>query len=328
MREPRLVEVETAPALKEMRGGVLVRLRLAGLCGTDLAAYRGVFPLVHYPLVPGHELLVDVLEAPSKRELEGNRAVIEPLFNCGVCTACRTGRYNACIALQLFGVHIDGGLRDRAWVRDDRVHPVPADLRDDLAVLAEPTAVAYHAVQRSEVEVGTFVVVFGAGPIGLLITQLLIRIHACRVLVVDLDEWRLGVAAAMGALVVGPEDDLLARVSAETSGDMAARVFEATGNPDCTLKSAQVVAIGGRIILIGWNQRPALFDTITFMRKEADLVASRNSVGAFPAVLELLGAGVIDDQQLITHRYDLADAPGAFKLLDSAAHTLKVVIAR
>src|SRR2546428_1242870 len=218
-------------------------------------------------------------------------------------------------------------LRTRALIGDDVLHMILAALGSNMAVPNKPTAVAYHAVQRSEVEVGTFVVVFGAGPIGLLITQLLIRIHACRVLVVDLDEWRVGVAAAIGALVGGPEDDLLARVSAETSGDMAARVFEATGNPDCTLKSAQVVAIGGRIILIGWNQRPALFDTITFMRKEADLVARRHSVGAFPAVLELLGARVIDDQQLITHRYDLADAPGAFKLLDSAAHTLKVVIA-
>jgi L-gulonate 5-dehydrogenase len=310
-----------------MPGRVLVKLRLAGICGTDLAAYRGASPLVRYPLVPGHELVVDVIKAPSKPALEGQRAVIEPLFNCGSCVACRAGRYNACSKLQLFGVHIDGGLRDHAWVRDDRVHLVPNGLSDELAVLAEPTAVAYHAVERAQVEAGMFAVVFGAGPIGLLITQLLTRVHKCRVMVVDLDEWRLGIAEAMGAMVVSSKNDLAAEVSAESSGDMAARVFEATGNPDCTLQSAQMVGIGGRIVLVGWNAQPPVFDTITFMRKEAELLASRNSAGAFPAVLQLLQDGVIDGPRLITHHYDLADAPAAFELLDSANHALKVVIA-
>jgi L-gulonate 5-dehydrogenase len=326
LREPRLVEVETSPQLQGMPGEVLVRLRLAGVCGTDLAAYRGTSPLVTYPRIPGHELLVDVLESPDRPELVGGRAVIEPLLNCGVCFACRAGRYNACSSLKLFGVHVNGGLRSQAWIRADRVHPVPRELSDEAAVLAEPTAVAYRAVQRADVEAGTFAVVFGAGPIGLLITQLLIRVHGCRVLVVDQDEWRLAVAAELGALTRPSGPDLAEWLSGETSGAMVPRIFEATGNPDCTRQTAQVVGVGGRIVLVGWNQKPPVFDTITFMRKEAELYASRNSVGAFPAVLRMLQEGMIAADRMITHRFEFADAPAAFKLLDSGAHAMKVLI--
>ena len=304
-----------------------MKLRLAGICGSDLAAYRGLSPLVRYPVVPGHELLVDVLESPGRPEMEGKRAVVEPLFNCGSCFACRAGKYNACSRLQVFGVHIDGGLRQETWVRADRVHAVPPELPDDLAVLTEPTAVAYRAVQRAEVEAGAFAVVFGAGPIGSLIARLLIRARGCRVLVVDQDPWRLELAAASGASVARPGSGLVERVTQETSGEMADRVFEATGHPDCTLQTTGVVGVGGRIVLVGWNEKPVVFDTITLMRKEAELVASRNSLGAFPAVLRLLQHGLVEADQFITHRYAFSDAPAAFDLLDSGVPALKVVIA-
>ena len=327
LRRPKVIEVEELPPPQERPGHALVSLRLAGICGSDLAAYRGLSPLARYPLIPGHELLVDVQAASGRTDMVGKRAVIEPLLNCGLCVACRSGKYNACTSLQVMGVHVDGGLRHEMWVREDRIHPIPDELPDELAVLAEPAAIAYRAVQRGEVEAGTTAVVFGAGTIGLLITQLLIRARGCHVMVVDRDEWRLSVAAALGASVLLSSEHLADQVAAQTSGEMAARVFEATGHPDCTLQSTQVVGVGGRIILIGWNEKPPIFDTITFMRKEAEVFASRNSLRAFPAVLRLLRHGVIDGSQLVTHRFELANAASAFELLDQGGHALKILIA-
>src|SRR5579859_7983165 len=134
LREPRRVEV----ADRELRSSpeqALVRLRWAGICGSDLAAYRGRSPMVRYPLVLGHELLVDVVEAPGRPELVGLRAVVDPLLPCRVCRVCRAGRPNCCPQLRLLGVHVDGGLGELTPVRVDQLHPVPDDLPDSVAVL-------------------------------------------------------------------------------------------------------------------------------------------------------------------------------------------------
>jgi L-gulonate 5-dehydrogenase len=327
LRRPGTIDVAESEVPSLQPGYALVKLRLGGICGSDKAAYRGQSPLVRYPVVLGHELLVDVVAATERQDLVGNRAVVEPLLNCGRCFACRAGRYNACTSLEVMGVHVDGGLRDETLVRLDRLYAVPDELPDDLAVLAEPASIAYRAVQRAEVEAGMNVIVFGAGPIGLLITQLLLHARGSRVMVVDQDQWRLGIAARFGAITIASDGGIADQVSKQTSGEMAHRVFEATGNPACTLETAEVVSVGGRIVLVGWNEKPPTFNTIAFMRKEAELYASRNSIGAFPAVLRLMRDHAIDERGLLTHRFTLGDARKAFEMLDRGDRVVKIVIA-
>lgn len=327
LRRPGAIEVSESSAPLPPPGYALVELRLGGICGSDKAAYRGQSPLVRYPVVLGHELLVNVVTATERPDLVGCRAVVEPLLNCGRCFACRAGRYNACTSLEVMGVHVDGGLADQTLVRLDRLHAVPDELSDELAVLAEPASIAYRAVQRAETEAGMNAIVFGAGPIGLLITQLLLRARGSRVMVVDQDQWRLSIAERLGAVAIASDRDIADEVSQETSGEMAHRVFEATGNPACTMQTASVVSVGGRIVLVGWNDRPPTFDTISFMRKEAELYASRNSVGAFPAVLRLMLDRAIDEKPLLTHRFTLGDSREAFELLDHGDRVVKIVIA-
>ncbi|MDQ3856076.1 MAG: alcohol dehydrogenase catalytic domain-containing protein [Chloroflexota bacterium] len=309
-------------------GQALVRLRWGGICGSDLAAYRGTSPMVSYPRVLGHELLVDVLQCPVRPELEGQRAVVEPLVPCGGCRACRLGRYNCCADLRVMGVHVDGGLRDLTAVDARRLFPVPPTLDDTLAVLAEPASIAYHAVERSEIRAGQVAVVFGAGTIGLLIAQVLMRARGCRVLVVDVDPWRLRVAQELGATPVeGSLEAQAAAVAGATGGEMADVVFEATGNAACTRATTDLVAQAGRIVLVGWNKGPVEVDTVTLMRKEVDLLGSRNSAGAFPAVLRLLEDGVVEAGKMVTHRLALDEARQALELLGrSNERALKVLL--
>lgn len=326
--QPRSVHVIQSDPPKPGAGQALVRLHLAGICGSDLAAYRGVSPLVRYPRVLGHELLVDVVESPHAPALAGRRAVVEPLLPCGACRTCRRGRYNCCPNLQVMGVHVDGGLREVAAVDSQRLFPVPDGMSDEVAVLAEPTSIAYRAVQRSGIEAGQIAVVLGAGTIGLLIAQLVIRARGCRALVVDVDPWRLEVAGAIGATPLrGEPEDLVRALLRATDGEMADVVFEATGNAACTRLTTDLVAHAGRIVLIGWNKGPVPVDTVTLMRKEAELLGSRNSTGAFPAVLRLLADGLVDAAALITHRFGLADAGAALALLDEGREkALKVLV--
>jgi 2-desacetyl-2-hydroxyethyl bacteriochlorophyllide A dehydrogenase len=250
------------------------------------------------------------------------------MFPCGLCRACRTGRPNCCAELRVMGVHIDGGLQETRALEVRHLIPVPLEMPDELAVLAEPLTIAYHAVQRSGVEAGQTAVVFGAGAIGLLITSLLVRARGCRALVVDVDADRLHLAESIGAVSLqGDEDALVDAVARATGRDMAAVVFEASGNARATAATTAVVGHAGRIVLVGWNKGPVEVDTVTMMRKEVDLVGSRNSFNAFPAVLQLLSDGIVDPRGLITHRFDLSSTGEALDVLDQGRErAVKVLI--
>ena len=328
LEEPKVVRIAGAAPVTLEPGQALVRLRAAGICGSDLAAYRGTSPMVTYPRVLGHELLVDVLECADRPELAGHRAVVDPMVRCGYCRACRAGRYNCCANLRVMGVHLDGGMQEETALDSRRLYPVPDAMFDDVAVLAEPLTIAYHAVQRSRIEAGEIGLVFGAGAIGLLIAQLLIRARGCRALVIDVDERRLAVARALGATpLMGDERALTDAVAAATGGEMAGVVYEATGAAAATRMTTTLVAQAGRIVLIGWNKGPVEVDTVTLMRKEVDLLGSRNSLNAFPAVLRLLADGVVDAGAMITHRFALPDAGAALDVLDKGQeNALKILI--
>ncbi len=328
LTEPRHLTVRPDDAPPPGPGDARVRLRLGGICGSDLSAYRGTSPMVTYPRVLGHELLVDVLPGADAGALGGRRAVVEPLLPCGACVACRHGRYNCCERLRVLGVHTDGGLRGQWSVPAAQLRAVPEALPDQVAVLAEPLSIAYHAVERSGIEAGQVALVFGAGTIGLLIAQLLVRARGCRALVVDSDPWRREVAGALGASPVAAEpESVLEAVGRATDGELAAVAFEATGAAACTLQTTAATRHGGRVVLVGWNRGPVTFDTVAVMRKELDVLGSRNSRAAFGPVLRLLADGTVDAERMITHRFALTRAPEALELLDRGAPgVLKVLL--
>lgn len=328
LERPRVVHIAPTEPDSVTRDEALVRLRMAGICGSDLAAYRGHSPLVTYPRVLGHELLVDVLQCEARPELEGGRAVVDPMFPCGRCKACRHGRSNCCVNLRVMGVHIDGGLQEVSTLNARHLIPVPEGMPDEAAVLAEPLTIAYHAVQRARIDAGQTAVVLGAGAIGLLITSLLVRGRGCRALVVDVDPGRLQLARSVGATPLeGDATALASLVAGATDGDMADIVFEASGNAHATAMTTDLVAHTGRIVLVGWNSGPVPLDTVALMRKEVDLLGSRNSFDAFPAVLQLLADGIIDPDVLITHRFDLAATSEALTILDDGHEpAVKVLI--
>jgi L-gulonate 5-dehydrogenase len=328
LEQPGVVRVIRGEPERPEPHQAVLRLRAGGICGSDLAAYRGLSPLVRYPRVLGHELLVDILSYPNNPTMEGQRAVVDPMLPCHACRACGIGRTNCCAHLKLLGVHADGGLRDTFPMDPAHLTLVPDTMSDDLAVLAEPLTVAYQAVQRSGVAAGARTVVLGAGTIGLMIATILRRARGCSVYVTDRDPNRLEVARALGAVPLPAEPTQITEaVAAVTNGDMADAVFEATGSAVCARLTTDLVGFGGTIVLIGWNAGPVEIDTVTLMRKEVNLFGSRNSLHAFEPVLRLLQDGIIDPELIITHRFDLEDAATAVRTLDEGdGLVLKIIL--
>lgn len=286
-------------------GEALVRVRRVGICGTDIHAFYGRQPFFSYPRILGHELGVEVVAvAPDVTGLEiGARCAVEPYLNCGACIACRRGRPNCCVKLQVLGVHTDGGMREYISVPAAKLHPSERLSLDQLA-LVETLGIGAHAVQRAHVSAGEWALVIGAGPIGLTAMQFA-TLAGARVIALDISERRLAFAQARGLAehtIVGG-DGALAQVAELTEGDLPTAVFDATGNAASMMGAFEYVAHGGRLTFVGLMQGEITFNDPFFHRREITLLASRNATpDDMRRIIAQIESGAIDTTPWITHR--------------------------
>src|ERR1700712_893094 len=171
-------------------GNTLLRIKRIGICGTDLHAYEGTQPFFSYPRILGHELAAEIVETQAGNGFEiGEAVTISPYFYCGKCIACRNGKPNCCVSINVCGVHIDGGMREYLSVPTYSLIHGEGLGYDELA-LVEPLAIGAHGVRRAGVLPGEYVLVIGAGPIGLG-TMEFARIAGGKVIAMDMNEGRL-----------------------------------------------------------------------------------------------------------------------------------------
>jgi 2-desacetyl-2-hydroxyethyl bacteriochlorophyllide A dehydrogenase len=317
LAEPgRLLLTDTAPPDAPAAGEAIVRVRRVGVCGTDLHAYKGDQPFFSYPRILGHELGVEVVAlAPDVEHMlaVGDRCAVEPYLNCGACIACRRGKTNCCVRLQVLGVHTDGGMRECFAVPAARLHRSDMLTYDQLA-LVETLGIGAHAVDRARIEPGEYALVIGAGPIGLTVMQFA-QAAGAQVIAMDLDAHRLAFCrqhlAIAHTIAAGPAALDQARVI--TGGDLPTVVFDATGNPASMHGAFSYVAPGGRLVFVGLFQGDVSFHDPEFHRREITLLASRNATAAdLRRVIGLLEAGRIDLTPWITHRATLDEAVSQF----------------
>ena len=300
-------------------GEALVRIHDVGVCGTDLHAFKGEQPFFTYPRLLGHELSVEVVEmgipglhagainrAPTVGALKlapTTRCALEPYFYCGHCSSCRRGLTNCCVNLRVFGVHIDGGMREFAIVPVSQLHPSSTLSFEQLA-LVEPLCIGAHAVRRGQITEGERILVVGAGPIGLSVTQFALLAGA-NVLVMDISEQRLEFCKRQWPQVIciNSTENALAALQHVVADDLPTAVFDATGNPQSMMGAFQYVAYGGRLIFVGLFPGDITFHDPDFHSHELSLLSSRNATAAdFHHVIAVLEAGQIDLNPWITHR--------------------------
>jgi 2-desacetyl-2-hydroxyethyl bacteriochlorophyllide A dehydrogenase len=297
---------------------VTVRIRRVGICGTDLHAFRGRQPFLSYPRILGHELAVEVLDvgADVLEIRPGLLAAVRPALGCGTCDACLRGHENACATLKVLGAHVDGGMRDRLRLPASAVHPSATLSLDELA-LVEPLSIGGHAVERSEPVPADRILVIGAGPIGLAVTaHVLARGH--RPLIAETSATRREFAAAWaGVEAIDPGADPSRALREALHGELATLVFDATGAPASMHAAFDLLAAGGRLVLVGLFQGDLTFHDPEFHRRELTVMGSRNATAAdFLRSIELIETGRAAVTDWITHRTTLEGIPAIFPVLE------------
>jgi 2-desacetyl-2-hydroxyethyl bacteriochlorophyllide A dehydrogenase len=290
---------------------VLVGVSHVGICGTDFHIYEGKHPFLAYPRVMGHEFSGTVLEAAPGVDLSPDQPVIVyPYLSCGRCIACRNGKANCCVAIEVLGVHRDGAMCEQILVPAANLLPA-GGLSLVEAATVEFLAVGAHAVRRSMAVGGGRALVIGAGPIGLG-TALFARIANQQVTVMDVSAERLAFAARqLGFLVIdGSKGGILAKISERTVGEGFDVVYDATGNSESLKAAFAYVAHGGVMVMVSVVQDDITFSDPEFHKREMMLIGSRNATRAdFEHVVASISEGNIPIDQLVTHRTTLRDSP-------------------
>jgi 2-desacetyl-2-hydroxyethyl bacteriochlorophyllide A dehydrogenase len=328
LEEPGRFGLANCPEPKAGPDEALVRVHRIGVCGTDLHAFAGRQPFFNYPRVLGHELGVEVVDVGSgKSDLKlGDRCSVEPYLNCGHCSACRRGKTNCCVDLKVLGVHINGGMQPLIAVPRRKLH-VSAKLDYAQLALVEMLAIGAHAVERAAIVRDDFILVIGAGPIGMSVIQFAL-LSGARVAVMDVSETRLEFCRQR----FGVEHTLVpaevpTRLKEIGRGDRPTLIFDATGNSKSMASTFEIAEHGGRIVFVGLFQGDVTFSDPNFHRRELNVSSSRNALGStFRDIIALVESGQIDTRPWITHRFSLEETPSAFPDVARDRALLKAMI--
>jgi threonine dehydrogenase-like Zn-dependent dehydrogenase len=312
--EPGKLEVVERPKPAPGPGEALVRIRRAGVCGTDLHIFEGSHPFLKYPRVIGHELSGVVEDVgPGVKLPVGAAVYVIPYLHCGTCVACRRGKTNCCQRIAVLGVHIDGGMADYICVPEGNLAVAP-DVTLDQAAMIEFLAIGAHAARRAAPRPGDRVLVVGAGPIGMG-CMLFSKLRGANVTGLDMRGDRLAFCAEalkVENVVVADANARLA-LAELTGGDMFDIVIDATGNATAMNAGFEFVCHGGVYTLVSVVRDTITFEDPLFHAREMTLLGSRNATREdFETVFKAMSDGLVPTARLATHRASLEAAPERF----------------
>ncbi|MBQ7511139.1 MAG: zinc-binding alcohol dehydrogenase family protein [Prevotella sp.] len=313
-RQMIVTEIEQ-PTLQA--GEVLIRLNYVGFCGSDLSTYLGKNPMVHMPVIPGHEVgaVIEQVGAGVPDMLKPGMAVtVNPYTNCGKCASCRNGRVNACQNNETLGVQRNGAMRELIALPWEKIIPA-GQLDTRTCALIEPMSVGFHAVSRAQVTDIDVVMVIGCGMVGMgAIVRAALR--GATVIAADIDDEKLALARQMGAAysVNTLTENVHERLLEMTGGFGPDVVIEAVGSPITYQMAVNEVAFTGRVICIGYAKTDVSFQTKLFVQKELDIRGSRNAQPSdFRAVIHYLERGTCPVDSLISSVVTPEQAPQAMQ---------------
>jgi 2-desacetyl-2-hydroxyethyl bacteriochlorophyllide A dehydrogenase len=309
---------------------VRIHVAFCGVCGTDLHIFKGAMDKrVSMPQVIGHEMSGEIAELGSRVKgwSVGDRVVVRPLHPCGNCPACKAGHSHVCYNLKFLGIDTPGAFQGSWTVPAHTLHRLPPNLSFDLGALIEPVAVACHDIRRGELKAGEAAVVIGGGPIGLLVA-LVAKQAGARVLISEVNPYRLNLARNLGLEVVNPkETDLNELVLKRTNGTGADVVFEVTGTAPGAAVMTQLVRVRGRIVIVGVFGDPPKVDLFRFFWRELHLCGARvYEPEDFEKAIDLAAGGAFPLERLISARWPVAELQKAFEQIEAGTDLMKVLI--
>lgn len=331
LEKPWEVSCVELPMPEPGEGEALIRIHAAGICGSDIGAFRGTNGLVSYPRIIGHELAGEIVSIPehNARGLKpGDWVVIDPYLYCGHCYPCSIGRTNCCTELHVLGVHVDGGMAEYYCHPADMLIPIPEGMSWTEAAMAEPLTISLHGIHRGGLKAGEYCAVIGAGPIGLA-AALVAQAYGAHAILLDLVQERLDFAKELGIeyTINSADCDPTEEIRRITGGVMAQQVMECSGANPAIRAALDYVSHAGRITLTGWPKQETAIPTDMITKKEIDIRGARTSAGEFEEALKLIHEKRVDMTRLLTKTVSLAEAPET--IIDIEKHPgnyMKVVV--
>lgn len=314
VERPGTLVIQDRAVPQPAAGEIRLRVERAGICGSDVHIFHGSNPFARYPRVIGHEFYgrIDALGAGVALPL-GARAVIDPVIACGRCYPCRVGRPNVCTELQVLGVHRDGGFSEFVCVPVDNVHLLPDGVGDEQAALVEPFSVAANITDHTGVYAEDVALVYGAGPIGLTVVQVLKGVYGVKELIVtDRIDERLDNARANGAdRVINTGREPLAAALAAT-GTRPTLIIDAACHPAILGEAIELASPAARIGIMGFSADPSTVIQQKITSKELAIHSSRLNSRKFAKVIDWFATGRLRPERLVTHHFALRDFAAAF----------------
>jgi threonine dehydrogenase-like Zn-dependent dehydrogenase len=315
LKEPGKIAVEQVKDIAALNGDVLLRVRMVGLCGSDLNSYRGKNPMVAFPRIPGHEVAATIVEGSA--EYPGLDAGVEvtlsPYTSCGKCAACLRQRPNACRFNETLGVQRDGALTEYIAVPAAKLYA--AKLTTKELCMVEPLTVGFHSVARGGVTANDAVAIFGCGGVGLGAVAAS-GFRGAKTIAVDLDDAKLAIALKAGAThtINTSRESLHERLIEFTDGRGPDVTIEAIGLPHTFRAAVEEVAFTGRVVYIGYAKEPVSYETKLFVQKELNILGSRNALPEdFREVIRMLEE----------HRFPVDRAVSAIVSMEEAPEMIK-----
>lgn len=329
---PGEVEIKDVPMPVRKEGEVLLKLLYGGICGSDLGSYRGTFAYFDYPRIPGHEFSAEVIEADENNPYgikPGMIVTCNPYFNCGHCYSCAHGVINACMDNQTMGCQRDGAFREYITMPAERVYDGKGLDAKTLAAI-EPFCISYHGINRANIKAGEKVLVVGAGTIGIL-AAIAAKEKGAEVYISDISETKLKLAKKLGiegGILSESPQQLAEVVSKITDGNGFDVTIEAVGLPSTFQECIDAACFGGRMVLIGVGKKNLDFNFTLIQKKELNVYGSRNALKKdFLELIDIVSAGKVPLEKIITNIYAFKDAPKAFEDFSKGqGEMLKVII--
>jgi len=334
--------VETGRPLQEVElvdpvpgpGEIVVSVRAAGICRSDVHYRGGTRPVPSLPLVPGHEVagIVDKVGPGVERPLTGDRVCLHYLISCGACDACHRGAEQFCESGRMIGLDRQGGYAEQILVPARNAFPVPDTVAlEAAAVMMCSTSTSYHALRRGRLSVGESVAVFGSGGLGMSAIQLAEVLGAFEVFAVDINPVKLAAATSCGAIPVhAGEGDPVEQILDFTGGRGVDVALEMVGLSTTMCQAVASLAPGGRAVAVGITHEEFGLDPYRdLVGREAEIIGSADHLASeIPVLLEMARRGTLDMSGVITCTLplDLAVVENALIALEDFGDDIRSVI--
>lgn len=324
--ELKIIDMQK-PVIDE-HNNVLVKMKAAGICGSDVGIYHGTNAAATYPRVIGHEMVgvVDEVGSNVKYLKVGDRVIINQVVSCGHCYPCNHNRGNVCDNLQVRGVHIDGGYREYMAVPEEDCYILPDNLRDADAVMIEPTTIAIQSLSRAELQDDDMLFIIGCGALGSSILRMA-RLSKATIISGDIVDDKLKEAGEHGAdyTVNLLANDFEEKIREYTKGRGPTVTIDAACTKDSLMNAIKVTGNAGRVITMGFSVSPTEVNQFLITSKELDVRGSRLQNKKFGEAIELIKQGKIDLTNAVSHTFNFMDAQKAFDFIDSGDYSIRKI---